>query len=306
LNFTLPLFNNLAMKTLLTLSLVLPLSLALPDRSAFQNGLALHARDANTTSSSNTTCASLHMIVARASLEAAGEGIIGAVVTQVQSSIPGSDSEAVIYPATLNNYVSSESAGVAGMQSLITSYEARCPSSKIALLGYSQGAQVVGDVLCGTSETLWNSTAPESAALSKNIIASVQMGDPTFVLNQAQDVGNATKGGIFKRNNTAACPSSIMKSYCSFNDTFCDSGSSLPVHLSYVKVYGDVAAQWIVGKFGAVNGTNTASGSGTASSTSAGTGSTSTSTSDSSRADRLGGTYLTGVLAFVIFSLVGM
>jgi len=293
------------MKSLLALSLLLSLSLALSDRSAPQNARLLHARATNSSSSSNTTCASLHMIVARASLEAPGEGIIGAVVTQVQSSIPGSDSEAVVYPATLNDYVSSESSGVAGMQSLITSYEARCPNSKIALLGYSQGAQVVGDVLCGTSEANWNSTAPESAALSKNIIASVQMGDPTFVLNQAQDVGNATKGGIFKRNNTAACPSSIMKSYCNFNDTFCDGGSSLVVHLSYVNVYGDVAAQWIIGKFGA-NGASTTSGSGTTSSTSAGTGSTS-KPSGTSHAERLGGNYLTAVLGFVMFlGLVGM
>lgn len=284
------------------LHIISSLSLVLSERSPIINSLVPHSRRADYFSSSpNTTCASLHMIVARASLEAPGEGIIGSVVTQVESSIPGSDSEAVIYPATLDNYISSESSGVAGMKSLIISYEARCPRSKIALLGYSQGAQVVGDVLCGTSETSWNSTAPENATLSKNIVASVQMGDPTFDLNQAQDVGNATKGGIFKRNNTAACPSSIMKSYCNFNDTFCDSGSSLVVHLSYVKVYGDVAAQWIVGKFVAENGTNATSGGGTHTSTSSGAGST--STSNASRADGLGKPHisLTAVLGFVMF-----
>jgi hypothetical protein len=78
------------------------------------------------------------MIVARASTEQPGEGIIGAVATQVQQSVPGSDSEAVDYPATLNDYTFSESAGVSAMKSLIQSYVARCPSSKIALLGYSQ------------------------------------------------------------------------------------------------------------------------------------------------------------------------
>jgi hypothetical protein len=44
------------------------------------------------------------MIVARASNEAPGQGIIGAVATQVQQTVPGSDSEAVEYPATLTNY----------------------------------------------------------------------------------------------------------------------------------------------------------------------------------------------------------
>jgi hypothetical protein len=78
------------------------------------------------------------MIVARASTEAPGEGIIGAVATSVQGMIPGSDSEAVDYPATLQNYNTSEPAGTAAMTKLITEYATRCPNSKIALLGYSQ------------------------------------------------------------------------------------------------------------------------------------------------------------------------
>ena len=277
------------MKSFLTLPVIFTVSLALSDRPAFKNknALSLHPRD------TNTSCATLHMIVARGSLESQGEGATAAVANDVQSQIPGSDSEAVVYPATLENYVYSESDGVAAMTSLITSYEARCPNSKIALLGYSQGAQVVGDVLCGTSETYWNSTAP---VMSKNIIASIQFGDPSFVLNQPQDVGNATKGGIFPRNNTAACPTSIMKSYCNFNDTFCDSGSSLKVHESYIYVYGDAATQWIVGNFGAVNGTNSTSGGGSAS------GANSTLTSNASGLERLGGWYLTGTLGLMFFA----
>lgn len=89
------------------------------------------------------------MINARASAEAPGQGIIGAVATQVQQTVPDSDSEAVDYPATLTNYQSSEASGVAGMLNLIQSYAAKGPNSKIALLGYSQGAQVAGDIMCG-------------------------------------------------------------------------------------------------------------------------------------------------------------
>jgi acetylxylan esterase len=83
------------------------------------------------------------MIVARASTEQPGEGIIGAVATQVQQEVPGSDSEAVVYPATLTDYLNSEASGVAAMTLLIQSYVARCPSSKIALLGYSQVCSVL-------------------------------------------------------------------------------------------------------------------------------------------------------------------
>jgi acetylxylan esterase len=123
----------------------------------------------NSSSASNTTCAtSLHMIIARASTEMPGEGIIGAVATMVKASVPGSDSEAVDYPATLTDYPNSESSGVAAMTKLVESYATRCPSTKIALLGYSQGAQVAGDVICGRSEPGFNATQPLSAAFSKN------------------------------------------------------------------------------------------------------------------------------------------
>lgn len=161
--------------TLLPIGLV-ALTSALPSSN-------LVPRQANT-----TACATgVHMIVARASTEQPGQGIIGSVATQVQQAVPGSDSEAVDYPATLTDYLTSEASGVAAMTKLIQDYLTRCPSSKIALMGYSQvcsthgverriygmlmerqGAQVVGDTMCGTSEANFNSTLPLSAEFSKN------------------------------------------------------------------------------------------------------------------------------------------
>lgn len=137
----------------------------------------------------------VHIIVARASGEAPGEGarhrctsrrsgnentltcllgtgIIGAVATQVKRAIPGSDSEAIDYPATLANYQSSQSQGVAAMDAAIDTFAQRCSDSKMVLMGYSQvcdrceralrarvdlpcsrtqqGAHVIGDVICGS------------------------------------------------------------------------------------------------------------------------------------------------------------
>ncbi|KAH6716005.1 cutinase [Leptodontidium sp. MPI-SDFR-AT-0119] len=227
--------------------------------SAFP-ALQLQIRQTNGTNGTNTTaCATgVHIIVARASTEKPGEGIIGAVATQVQQAVPGSDSEAVDYPATLANYTTSEGLGVSGMTKLIESYAARCPSSKVALMGYSQGAQVIGDVMCGTSEANFNSTPPLSAALSKNIIAIIQMGDPTHIPNLPQDVGNSTRAGIFPRPNTTACAAiePITKSFCTADDRFCDSGNSIPVHLSYVREFGTQAKDFVVQR--AMNGTRKA------------------------------------------------
>ena len=82
------------------------------------------------------------------------------------------------------------------------------------------------------------------------------MGDPSHTPNLAQDVGNSTRNGIFNRTNTAGCSKSaaITQTYCNADDEFCDSGKSLPVHLSYVQVFGTQAAQFIVSKAGG-NGT---------------------------------------------------
>lgn len=80
------------------------------------------------------------------------------------------------------------------------------------------------------------------------------MGDPSHVPGLLQDVGTSTKNGVFPRNNTAACAPSanITQSYCNADDEFCDSGTSLQVHVSYVQVFGTQAAQFIQGR---VNGT---------------------------------------------------
>lgn len=115
--------------------------------------LAATGAAAQNTTAACVTGDAVHMIIARASLEAPGPGIIGNVATMVMSQLPGSDMEAVVYPATLENYPTSEAMGVSAMTTLVTDYASRCPSSKMVLMGYSQGAQVTMDVLCGTDET---------------------------------------------------------------------------------------------------------------------------------------------------------
>lgn len=129
---------------------------------------APHFKSGKRQSSTNCTTTGVHMIVARASTEAAGEGATGQLATLIASYLPGSDSVAVDYPATLTDYANSETSGVVAMTALIEEYVDSCPQSKIVLLGYSQGAHVIGDVLCGTSEVGLNTTAPLSSTYSGN------------------------------------------------------------------------------------------------------------------------------------------
>lgn len=121
---------------------------------------------AQNTSSPCVTGNAVHMIVARASEEAPGTGVIGNVSTRVADQLPGSNVVAVDYPATLSNYQSSQRQGVTAMMALVMSYSSQCPNSRMVLMGYSQGAHVAADVLCGTTENNFNT----SQALSTNIM----------------------------------------------------------------------------------------------------------------------------------------
>ncbi|KAJ0383611.1 hypothetical protein COL922a_010131 [Colletotrichum nupharicola] len=55
----------------------------------------------------------------------------------------------VEYQAVFHDYCDSVEGGIASTRSAVTEYATRCPGSKIVLSGFSQGGQVVGDVLGG-------------------------------------------------------------------------------------------------------------------------------------------------------------
>ena len=92
----------------------------------------------------------VHLFIARGSLEPQGEGVESCVTSLVQQSIPGSSGEGIVYPADPNKYFISEPAGVKAMTAAIQNYTQACPNGKFALLGYSQGANVVSDVIGGS------------------------------------------------------------------------------------------------------------------------------------------------------------
>ena len=100
-----------------------------------------------------STCYSgVYMIVGRGSEEDPGEGKPGAVADAVASQIPNSASVAVDYPASIADpvYPESVSDGVSDTISKVQSYVDACGSaSRIALIGYSQGGNVMTDALAG-------------------------------------------------------------------------------------------------------------------------------------------------------------
>ncbi|EFQ35915.1 cutinase [Colletotrichum graminicola] len=212
---------------------------------------------------SAATCATgIHLIVARGSNEPAGVGRIGSVANGVVASIPGSQIEAINYPATFDNYSTSVAAGAEAMKIALTQYSSQCPNSKIALLGYSQGAQVVGDTLCGNTEDFksgnmdfdFNFTTPVAASvIDHSVIAAILFGDPTHNTSASWNKGTSTHDGLFPRENVTACKGYAPKieSYCDTGDIYCDLGNDTTVHGSYFKKYTNEAVEFIVARFNA-------------------------------------------------------
>jgi acetylxylan esterase len=203
-----------------------------------------------------TTCAAVHIITARASTEAQGEGITGALVDQIiNTSTQAITRDAVVYPATLNNYNSSSLQGINALKQLLTTEVQNCPTEKIVLLGYSQGAHVVLDVLGGgQGGQLGTATPPIASTVSSHVTAVATFGDPRHVTNQAFDLGTSTRNGRFPRSATQLQAlggfASRIAAWCDANDTFCASGFSTQVHLTYLNRYQTTATNFVLGKIG--------------------------------------------------------
>ena len=234
--------------TLLTASLLAPLM--------FGACLGTDEPDTDVADQAATTCADVAIITARASTENPGEGITGALVTQIiNSSTQNISRAAVDYPATLNNYNSSSLAGINALKTQLTTEVTNCPNEKIVLAGYSQGAHVVLDVLGGgQGGSLGTATPPIASNISSHVTAVVTFGDPRHVTNQSFDLGTSTRNGRFPRSATQLQVlsgfASRINAWCDANDTFCASGFSTQVHLTYLNRYQNAAASFVLGKIG--------------------------------------------------------
>jgi acetylxylan esterase len=200
-------------------------------------------------------CAAVNIITARASTEAPGEGITGSLVTQiVDTSTQTVSREAVSYPATLTNYASSESQGVTNAEQELTTAVQNCPNQKQVLLGYSQGAEVVMDVIAGNNEA-GGTVQPVSTSVSSHVVAIANFGDPGHVVGQPWDLGTATLNGLFPRSSAelkllSAFGSSKIDAWCDSGDPFCASGIDLETHLTYLDRYQNAAASFVLSKIG--------------------------------------------------------
>ncbi|KAF8151720.1 cutinase [Crassisporium funariophilum] len=200
-------------------------------------------------------CAAVHIIAARASTELPGAGIIGALVQQVQRNSRQTVSTSnVDYPALLAPYASSSATGTAATKTLLTNQANRCPDQKIVLVGYSQGAHIIGDAVAGGGGgTLGAQTAPVPANIANRVVAIVQMGDPRHVRGKSYNRGTSFNQGLFPRLSSQEYSATLQPrilNFCDFGDTFCDSGIDTITHLTYLTRYQTTAANFIITQIG--------------------------------------------------------
>jgi hypothetical protein len=225
---------------------------------------AFGATPALAVASSNSPCATVDEIVARGSGEAEGTGKIGAVAEEVQKAVKATVAiRAVKYPAQLIPYEPSVQAGDKATKAELEEEVAKCPGQQILMLGYSQGAQIVGDALGGgggnTQTFFGQKDGPENPPAAKSATEKVagvlQYGDPRRIPGFSFDVGSDPGAeGIFPRlkNQLLTAFASDIQSYCDTGDPFCAKGNNLGAHTGYFEKYDKTATSFLVGRLKAV------------------------------------------------------
>jgi hypothetical protein len=199
-----------------------------------------------------TGCADVEVIAVRGTGERAPIGVLGLLADAVTASTPKTVATyGLPYPAT-SDWVNSVNAGKSLLTQRLTERSAACPNQRFVLLGYSQGAWVVGDSLAGGGGG-W--PAPISAQLGTKVAAVVFYGDPRYRSWEWFNVGTAGAAispinGIIPRDPGAlATYASRIRSYCELDDPFCQyGGPGGSGHSAYPGKYNGAAAAFIVSK----------------------------------------------------------
>ena len=134
-------------------------------------------------SAADDSCASVEVVFARGTNEAPGVGATGqSFVDALNARLPGKrvDVYGVNYPASLNFGQTAD--GIVDASNKIQAIAASCPSTKIVLGGYSQGAALAGytttDSVPAGFDLPAGITGPMPAAVASHVAAVVLFGTP--------------------------------------------------------------------------------------------------------------------------------
>jgi lysozyme family protein len=222
------------------------------------------------------TCAPVVAIAVRGTVESAGYGTgpfgntyasgglgtMAATVNSLQSTSSWKIRRSGLkYPATWDNTVS-VAEGMFALKAELNRLADECAGSRTVLLGYSQGASVIGEVL-GLGRNGLSTTA------QNNVEAVVFFGDPSYRKGEIQnDSGNTSSGlgGIrYRVPRVLDWLYPRLRSYCYAGDWACDAPNTGPVHDdTYDRpVVTNAATQFILGQLASSGSGSTPGGGGT-------------------------------------------
>ncbi|MGV0991198.1 MAG: cutinase family protein [Mycobacterium sp.] len=163
-------------------------------------------------------CPSVQVVYARGTNEAPGLGLVGQVFTDTLSAqLPGRSVAVypVNYPAS-DDYLKSAAAGSDDARAQIQETVANCPSTKVVLGGYSQGAAVTELV-----------TAQLPPQVADHVAAVALFGVPS------SDFSKMLAGGaVLPTVNPTYAAKTI--DLCLTDDPICSAGANMMAHVSYV------------------------------------------------------------------------
>ncbi|KAJ3484932.1 hypothetical protein NLG97_g6930 [Lecanicillium saksenae] len=198
-------------------------------------------------------CPEVHVFGARNTGTSQGFGLAGDFVNDIVQAT-GATKEAIVYPANGNagltdpKYKASVQAGVKAVTSQVSKFAARCPQTKLVLVGYSQGSKLFDDALCGGGDPNMGISDTAATISQFNIKAVLLPANDRFTPGEPFHVGNATVGGFDKRpSNQVGCGkyNDAIRLYCDIGDKYCSNGNSLKIHNGYHKVYGKAALEFV-------------------------------------------------------------
>ncbi|KAI1081032.1 carbohydrate esterase family 5 protein [Whalleya microplaca] len=251
------------------------------------------------------SCTDVHIFLSRGNNEPY-PGRQSKLVDGICSGLSSCDYEDIAFDNALKTeYCSAVEAGRIAGTDQITAYNKKCPDAKLVVSGYSQGAQVVGDILGGGGGTFFQGcTIETSSGLDPNsapgnmIGAALLFGDTRHTADQSYNfLDGSSYNGLFPRTGDLLTGlnkfAGVLRSWCQGKDPICATGdgnrdTDVADHLNYFDIYPDSAGTWVRSILGETSTASSTSGStttatstkGQSSSTEAATTS-SVSTSDS-------------------------
>lgn len=188
-----------------------------------------------------TECTPYLLITARGTGEPNKGQLLSPVARAVKKALPGDVTVVNLdYPADTDV----NEGGTFGVRLLLDTLRVQneaCPDQLFALLGYSQGALVIGDALSLPEGRIVGGTVGElSDEVAQQIVAVVMYGNPRFTGTEIYDVGTFDEklGGVLPRNVGSLEPfADRIQDFCVSGDFICQSTLDLDEkgHVAYFK-----------------------------------------------------------------------